>query len=106
MGRQIQLGRDRNHSVMIAQNLDGRPCYRALDGQSPTDRICAKRIERGDTAVIKSVSRIDLCLRFFALPPLVSFIFAKTFPTAVANAVSSPMPPMCMNITLGESQMK
>jgi hypothetical protein len=28
-GRQIQLGHDRNHSVMIAQNLDGHPCYRA-----------------------------------------------------------------------------
>ena len=60
MGRQIQLGHDRNLSVMIAQNLDGRPCYRALEGQSPTDRICAKRIERGDTAVIKSVFHVNI----------------------------------------------
>ena len=34
--------------------------YRALEGQSPTDRICAKRIERGDTAVIKSVFHVNI----------------------------------------------
>jgi hypothetical protein len=45
---------------MIAQNLDRRPCYRALEGQSPTDRICAKRIERGDPAVIKSVFHVNI----------------------------------------------
>ena len=37
---------------------------------------------------------------------LVSLIVAKTLPTAVASFSSSPIPPMCMNITLGESKRK
>ena len=35
-----------------------------------------------------------------------SFRVANTLPTAVASFASSPIPPMCMNITLGESQKK
>ena len=31
---------------------------------------------------------------------------ANTLPTASASFASSPIPPMCMNITLGESQKK
>ena len=31
-----------------------------LRGQSPTDRNCAKRIEKGDTAVIKSVFHVNI----------------------------------------------
>src|SRR5262249_17225312 len=40
------------------------------------------------------------------LPPLVSLIFANTLPTADASLSSSPIPPMCMNMTFGESQKK
>ena len=40
------------------------------------------------------------------LPPLVCWIVANTFPTAVAKASWSPVPPMCMNITFGESDRK
>src|SRR5437867_116935 len=40
------------------------------------------------------------------LPPLVSWILVKTFPTASASLASSPIPPMCMNMTLGLSQKK
>jgi hypothetical protein len=39
-------------------------------------------------------------------PPLVSRILANTFPTAAARSASAPMPPMCMNITFGESKKK
>ena len=58
--RQIQLGRDRNHTVMNRSESALLPCYRALEGQSPTDRICAKRIERGNTAVAKSVFHVNI----------------------------------------------
>ena len=34
------------------------------------------------------------------------FNFSTTFPTAPASFASSPRPPMCMNMTLGESQKK
>ena len=40
------------------------------------------------------------------LPPLVSLIFANTFPTAAESPSSLPIPPMCMNMTLGVSQRK
>ena len=36
--------------------------------------------------------------------PLVSLISANTRPTAVAKFCSEPMPPMCINMILGESQ--
>jgi hypothetical protein len=54
----------------------------------------------------RALGGIDLCVRDLPLPPLVSVIFAKTLPTAVASTASSPVPPMCMNITFGLSQKK
>ena len=43
---------------------------------------------------------------FSPLPPLVSLILVKTLPTDAASFAVSPIPPMCMNMTLGESQKK
>ncbi len=40
------------------------------------------------------------------LPPLVSLRRANTLPMAPASSFSSPIPPTCMNITLGVSQKK